>query len=398
MNFLVIVDLFLLLFLGLTDNQMLPALFPALSGSLHETVQTIGLLVVFYSLAAALASFVVGSLSDYYGRRRFLRAGALLFAVASAGAALASNFTSLAVARTVTGFAAGSLSTCAIAFAGDWFAYGVRGRAIGWISASYFVAPLGVPVAGLIADRMGWHRVFLFFAALGVVVACAALTLPNDAAARVTSAPKLRNTVRTFSSFVGRRDTSAMLGIAFLVSGGLVGFMTYLGAWLHHAFGLTATNIGLVFMVGGLAAVVSAPAGGAVSDRWGKRPVSIASNILLAAAVIVVPFLPWGLGLLIAVGAVGLGVAFRQAPITALVTEMVPAAERGSFVAMRNICSQLGIGAAVFAEGFLYERYGYVAVTVLTATMTALVAVLLATHITEPQEQGVGQGRIANSE
>ncbi|HEV2176133.1 MAG TPA: MFS transporter [Terriglobia bacterium] len=384
MDYLVITDLFLLLFLGLADNQMIPALLPVLGGSLHKSVQVIGLIVVFYSLAAALAAFLIGSLSDHYGRRPFLQLGALMFAAASLAAALSDSFVTLSLARALTGLAAGALSTCSIAFAGDWFAYSVRGRAIGWISSAYFVAPLSVPLAGLIADRLGWHRVFLCLALLALVVAAVSLSLPKDHVTPQPSAKKLRNTLRAFRSFLGRRDTSAMLGIAFLVSGGLVGFITYIGVWLHNRFRLTSTTIGLVFMLGGLVAVVSAPVGGWAADRWGKRNISIASNLLLAMSVVFMPFLPWGAGLLVVFAAVSLGAAFRQGPLTALMTEMVPQAQRGSFVALRNICSQLGIGAAVFAGGALFERYGYVAVTSLSAVMTALVAILLSTHITEP--------------
>ena len=66
------------------------------------------------------------------------------------------------LARALTGLAAGTLSTCSITFAADWFPYQVRGRAIGLISSAYFAAPiLGVPIAAQIADRFGWRRAFL---------------------------------------------------------------------------------------------------------------------------------------------------------------------------------------------------------------------------------------------
>jgi len=66
-------------------------------------------------------------------------------------------------------------------------------------------------------------------------------------------------------------------------------------------------------------------------------------------------------------------------------TEMVPAAQRGSFIAMRNISSQMGIGATAYVGGLLFQRSGYGAVTSLCAVMTAVVVILLATHIVEPQ-------------
>ncbi len=386
MDSLVIANLFLLLFLGLADNQMIAALLPSLVKSLGISLSTAGLLVVVYSLAAAVAAFFSGTLSDHYGRRRFLLAGGAFFAVASFAAAESRTLNELMLARALTGLAAGTLSTCSITFAADWFAYNVRGRAIGLISSAYFAAPiLGVPIAAQIADRFGWRRAFLFFAGLAVVTTLATLRLPRERLNPQPSTEKLRTAAEAFRSFLARRDTAAALVIAFLVSGGLVGFLTYIGAWLNSRFGLPTRTIGWVFMLGGIVAVGSAPLGGILSDRWGKRAISIASNILLAVAVAFVPFLPWGLGLLGVFALASLGAAFRQGPLTALMTEMVPPAQRGSFIAMRNIASQMGIGATAYLGGVLFQRSGYAAVTSLCAGMTAAVVILLATHIVEPQ-------------
>ncbi len=402
MNYRVIAGLFLLLSLGLADNQTIPALLPVLMKAFGTGIRVTNLLVVLYALGAALAAFLTGSLSDHYGRRPFLIAGAAVFLASSIVSSVSGTFAELAVARAFTGLAAGALSTCSIAYAGDWFPYGVRGRALGLISSAYFVAPLGVPVAGVIADRFGWSRVFAAFAAVALAVAIASLRLPRDVPPHrledESPAPdgRLRHTLSVFWHFLGRRDTSAMLVIAFLVSGGLVSFLTYIGVWLHASFGLTTTKIGLVFMLGGLVAVGGAPLGGVLSDRWGKRGVSIVSNILLAVTIAALPLLGWGVALLIVFVGVSLAIGFRQGPITALMTEMVPQSTRGSFVAMRNIASQLGIGATVFVGGLLYQWHGYVAVTSLSAVMAAVVAVLLTTHITEPVAVAGGQSAVGS--
>lgn len=386
MDNLVIANLFLLLFLGVADNQVIAALLPELVDSFHVSVSVAGLLVVAYSVAAAVAAFLSGSLSDHYGRRWFLRAGVVLFALASAISSRSGTFSGLMLARLMTGLAAGMLSTCAVAYAGDWFPYAVRGRAIGMISSAYFIAPIvGVPAAAVIAERFGWRRAFLCFALLGTALAVVSLSLPREQLTLQPSGEKLRRTLAAFRSFLARRDTAAMLGIAFLVSGGLVAFITYIGQWLNTRFEVSTGTVGLVFAFGGAVAVLGSPAGGILSDRWGKRRASIAGNVLLAAALAVVPFLPWGVWLLAAFGFTSLGAAFRQGPLTALMTEMVPAAQRGSFVALRNISSQLGIGAAVLVAGILYQSRGYAAVTTLATAMTVLVAILLATHIVEPK-------------
>jgi predicted MFS family arabinose efflux permease len=385
-DLLIIGILFLLLFLGLADNQTIPAVLPLLIDSLHITVEQAGLLAVFYSAAAALASLVTGIVSDHYGRKRFLVAGAAVFAVSSWMSAHAASFMGLTVARGLTGLGAGAISTCSIAFAGDWFDYSIRGRALSWISTAYFAAPiLGVPLAAQVAERFGWRNTFYFFSVLAVAVALFALRLPNDKRESVPTAEKWRATFRACRSFFRRRDTSAGLVIAFLVSGGLYGFLYYIGQWLNASFGVPTGTIGWVFMLGGLVALLSAPFAGSLSDRWGKRPVSIAGNVLLALSVALVPFFPWGVGLLVVFGVTSLGAATRQGPLAALMTELVPTAERGSFIALRNVFSQMGIGLVVLAGGAIYERHGYLAVTTLCAAMTALVAILLATHIVEPR-------------
>ncbi|HZT71868.1 MAG TPA: MFS transporter [Terriglobia bacterium] len=385
MDFLIIGILFLLLFLGLADNQTIPAILPLLIDSLHITVEQAGLLAVFYSVAAAFASLVTGIISDHYGRRRFLIAGAGLFGFACWLAAHAASFTGLTLARGLTGLGAGTISTCSIAFAGDWFDYSIRGRALSWISTAYFAAPiLGVPLAAQVAGRLGWRDTFYFFAILAAASVLIALRLPRDRRDSGPSSEKWKATFRACRSFFKRRDTGAGLVIAFLVSGGLYGFLYYIGQWLNSSFSVSTGTIGWVFMLGGLAALVSAPVAGGLSDRWGKRPVSIAANVLLAVSVAVVPFFTWGAGLLIVFGITSLGAAARQGPLAALMTELVPTAERGSFIALRNVSSQIGIGLVVLAGGAIYQRHGYLAVTTLCAAMTGVVAVLLATHIVEP--------------
>lgn len=363
---------------------MIAALLPTLTASLHISISKAGLLVVMYSVAAATSSFVSGTLSDHHGRRVFLLGGVILFAAASAAASFSHTFSQLLAMRLITGFAAGTISTCSIAYAGDGFPYEVRGKAIGLISSAYFIAPiLGVPLAAQIASHWGWQKSFLFFACLAVAVFASSLTLEKDSPVSF-SEDKLRATIHSFRAFLSRRDIVAALVVAFLVSGGLVGFLTYIGQWLNNHFGLSTGAIGYVFMLGGAAAVVGAPLGGILADRWGKRNMSIASNVLLAVAIGLLPLFSWGIMLLVFVGLASLGAAFRQGPLTALMTELVPTEQRGAFIALRNISSQCGIGTVVFVSGFLFERYGYASVTLLCALMTATVAVLLLMHIAEP--------------
>src|SRR5438132_7525503 len=83
----------------------------------------------------------------------------------------------------MTGLAAGTLSTCALSFAGDYYPYEQRGRAMGVLSMGYFVAfVIGVPLGALAASKLGWHWVFgCLSAAAAVMFLIAILQLPTDA-------------------------------------------------------------------------------------------------------------------------------------------------------------------------------------------------------------------------
>jgi MFS transporter, DHA1 family, inner membrane transport protein len=365
---------------------MLAALLPVLIRAFHVDVEVAGFLVVVYSVAAAAAGFTFGVLSDHYGRRRFLLGATAVFALASWMSSTSHSFSGLTIARALTGAAAGTISTCSLAYAGDYFAYSIRGKALGFISIAYFAAPIiGVPAGAHIADRFGWRATFLFFAALACLVLCTSLVLKRDRVGDPHLPHKLRRSAAALRAFAGRRDLMAGIGIAFLVSGGLVGFMTYIGAWLNGRFGLSTSGIGWIFMLAGLVAVAGSPLGGTLSDRWGKRRMAIAGCILMAIAVALMPFCPWGFILLVVFGLTSLGAALRQGPLTALMTALIPDAQRGSFMAARGVSSQVGIAVVAFAGGVLYQRYTYAAVTGLCAVMTAGVVFILAAYIPEPR-------------
>ena len=86
------------------------------------------------------------------------------------------------------------------------------------------------------------------------------------------------------------------MAAAFLTSGGLVGFLTYVGAWLNTTYQIGVDRIGLLFMASGIAAVAASPLSGWLSDHAGKRTVIIWANILLAFMFVIVARIEWGRG------------------------------------------------------------------------------------------------------
>ena len=154
----IVASLFLVLFLGVADNQVISPLLPAIRAQLGRTSAELGLLFTGYSLAAGLSVLVWGPLSDIFGSKRGLLAGLTLFALGSVVSSISRDYAALLSGRVVTGMGASMLSLNAIAYAANFFPYQSRGWAMGSIVSSYFAALiLGVPVGSWVGDRYGWN-------------------------------------------------------------------------------------------------------------------------------------------------------------------------------------------------------------------------------------------------
>src|SRR6185369_15789635 len=227
-----------------------------------------------------------------FGRRRFLLAASILFGASVLAVFLIRDVRVLAAIRVLTGLASGTFSTCSIACVANYFPYSRRGVAMSVVQAGYFAAlVIGVPVATVLAQSQGWRTSFAFFGSLALVAFLFVLfllpedrqSIEQDLAERV--ARRFDNIRVVFET----RQRVAAIAAAFLVSAGFVGFFSYLGSWLQNSLGLRTRDVGFFFIIVGVASLAGAFAAGPLSDRFGKRLVSILSTILLATMLFLIP-------------------------------------------------------------------------------------------------------------
>lgn len=376
--------LFLVIFLATSDQFALSPLLPLIATELGIDQGRVGAMMgPSYALAAAAAALLIGPISDKYGRRRFLLYASLLFGVSLLSIALFKNAYMLVAMRVLTGLAAGTFSTCSIAYVADYFPYKRRGAAMSMVQAGYFAAlVLGVPVVSFIAKwQQGYRPGFLFLAVLSAVAFFMILwALPEDK--HLMAEDVSERVARRFERIrlvLSNRERVAAVAAAFFVSAGFVGFFFYLGAWLKDALKLDTDARGLFFVIVGMAALVGALVGGKVADRFGKRAVSIFSTIVLAAMLFVIPRLGWGVALFVTFLTASLAFAFRQGPLQALATHLVPRGVQGAFVSARNTASQIGIAVSTAVSGQLYDsdNMGYGAVGIFSGLVTLAAAVAI---------------------
>ncbi|MFW6694784.1 MFS transporter [Streptomyces sp. MAR4 CNX-425] len=130
--------------------------------------------------ATVLGGFLLlgGRLGDRFGRRRLLRAGFAVFALASLAAGLAVDGSMLIAARAAQGLGSALIAPSALSLLTSTFPEGPqRNKALGvWGSLAGIASIAGVILGGLLADGPGWEWIFYLNVPVGVA---AALTAPR---------------------------------------------------------------------------------------------------------------------------------------------------------------------------------------------------------------------------
>lgn len=143
-----------------------------------------GLQWVITGYLLTLASFILlgGALGDRYGRRRIFRLGAMWFALASLGCAVAPSLPLLVAARMVQGIGAALLTPTALALTQSSFVDEDRGGAVGaWSGLGGVAAAIGPLLGGWLVDGPGWRWAFLLNLPLIAGALLATRSIPETA-------------------------------------------------------------------------------------------------------------------------------------------------------------------------------------------------------------------------
>jgi predicted MFS family arabinose efflux permease/pimeloyl-ACP methyl ester carboxylesterase len=430
----------LLMLVALVDSQVVAAITPQIAAGLGSAKTSVAASAMIYALAAAAVALLLGRSARRIDPVGWLPAAAGIFVGANALAAFAPHVALFWTARALAGLAGGLVSALVIAALADASSYARRGKQMSGVAVVYFLAPvLGVPVGAWLAGRVGWRAVFAVSAVLVAVAGLLVRRFPLPGANRTTAdhaagdraasnyAPggnaagdhaasdhaagsnaagsnvagdargrkveagekkvdgQAAGRVSLWRLAMRSRSTRRGIVSAFFVSGGLVGLTTYLGTWLSDAFRAGAREVGLIYALAGAGAVAGGALGGLFADRYGKRRVAMLSSALMILLVLVLPTFTWGARLWAIICATAFLAALRVAPLQALITELVAASERATYVALRNGASQLGIAVAVAAGARLYPHYGLAGVGAMCAALT-LGATLSMRKLADPHD------------
>jgi MFS family permease len=168
------------------DLFVLSLALPTLSVDLHASSGDLQWFVDAYSLVLASALLPAGLLGDLAGRKRLLRAGLVVFGLASLGCAYSASTGELIAARALLGLAAAVITPLALAVLPVIFRPEERAKAIGIVGGATFLGyPLGPILGGWLLDKFWWGSVFLINVPIVVIaLVTVAVLMPESRGAQ----------------------------------------------------------------------------------------------------------------------------------------------------------------------------------------------------------------------
>lgn len=385
---LVLVVLSMCSFSAIFNMMLVGPVLVDISSDFHISVALAGVLTVGYALPAALMGLVFGPLSDRYGRFPMMVLGIVTMTIGSLGAVVAPSFYVLLACRIVAGFGAAALQPSTFAAVGDYFPYGERGRAMGWvISANQIATIFGIPAGTLLAGLASWRMTFGLLAVVLIAITILLVTrFPRTGSNFERSKGGLAHYVASYRPVFKSRSAIAALFVQLLGGSYWYGWSTYVGAFFIQTFGLSTATYAPIVVAQGLGNLLGSNMGGRLGDRYGKKLVLLVS--LLASAVLLPPLTNVIVGLWLAIVlntlfAIPAGARFTAA--NTLMTELVPSA-RGTMMSLNTSLQQLGSMFGSTLLGTLIDTSGgYSTLGLATAAMALGSAALLQLFVTEAQ-------------
>ena len=337
-------------------------------------------LVGAYTLSAAFSGFAAAFFVDRFDRKKLLLMAYGGFLVGTLFCGLAPSYITLLLARIFAGIFGGMIGAQVLSIISDIFPYEERGKAMGSVMSAFAIAStLGVPFALYIANAFSWHAPFLFVAVAGTGIYPFLYkyipSMTHHMENREAEGPfhALQQVVKN------GRQRLALLFSMLMMMGHFV-IIPFINPFMEFNRGYSKMQTPMIYLVGGFSSFFAANILGRLSDKYGKLPVFVICLLASLGLVLLITHLPYvafpivlsffGIWFVLSTG--------RAVTAQAMLSNVVPAAQRGSFMSFNSSVQQLGTSMASFIAGVVvtadldgklihFPRLGFLSVAILLA-------------------------------
>lgn len=330
---------------------VLPALIEAFTGSNARAGWINGVFVALWALMQFLASPLIGSLSDRYGRRPVVLISTFGLAADYVLMAMAPNLWWLALGRMIAGVTSASF-TVAYAYLADITPPERRARAYGLLGAAFSGGFIAGPLIGGVLGEISPRAPFWGAAVLsGLAFVYGWLVLPESLPPQ-RRMPFAWRRANPFGALVLLRSRAGLPGLA------AVNFLLY---FAHHVFsavfvlyagyryGWSTGEVGAVLaLVGALDVAVQGSAVGPVVRRLGEGRTMVLGLFGGAVGIACMGLAPSGLWFALAMVPNALW-GFAMPTLQSLMTQRVSESEQGQLQgALNSLASVAGVLSPLF--------------------------------------------------
>ena len=336
-----------------------PVLKP-FSLSLGTPTDLTGFVAAASTIPGILISLPAASLSDIYGRKKFLLVAGFVFASAPFLYLLITVWWQLILVRFYHGFATAIFVPVAEASVAELFPT-KRGEHISLFSSATYVGRIIAPALGgylLLVTASNFHVLYLAVAVAGVTALIMALQfLMERKRSTITQRGIAKRNIkrlfggwRTVARSRGVLTVSLVQACQYYAYGAAEFYLAgYLPEVVHLDYSLTGIIITSIVGV----AIFAKPYMGRVSDKIGRRIPIVVGCVVSSVPLLAIPFVTdfWVLLLLVVV--YGLGFATVTASTPALVSEVVPRELVGTSMGFLSTIMDVGQTLGPIVSGFI---------------------------------------------
>ena len=353
-------------------------LLPLFARELGAGPALVGFVMGASTLTGVFLKLPAGALSDLFGRRRLLFAGAVVFATLPFTYLAVSALAWLVVLRFLHGSATAIFGPVASASLSDIAPAARRGA---WLSTYSTAQGTGQAIGPVVAGyAIAVGRFDLAFAASGLIGLGVPLIVGSwrGVPAGTVPRPSWDAFTRGVSEVVSDRlvlITSAAHAAQFVLNGMLSAFLPLYG---REVLALTGSELGWLFGVQTVATLMVRPAIGVLSDRIGRRAVIVTGLTICSGAVFSLSLAASLTTVIVVILTYAAGVAITTAATSAYITDITRRARYGAAHGVFGTIYDIGDALGPITAGVLVARLGYSQMFQVMAAVAMTMAVVFA--------------------
>ena len=283
-------------FVAGANMRVLDPLLPVIGMDFDVGATTVAMVVTSFSLSYALFQFVLGPLSEKFGKIQVMLGASLLAASMSLISSQVASLEQLIFVRFLTGAGVGGLIPLALAWIGDNTSYANRqtslAKLIGFVMLGTIFGPSS---SGLISDALGWRAVFFMYFILFCINSSMLFVMLRSANLSVRLRTKSRQDGWEFKSqlIILKDPWVRIVLLTVFIEGALFhGCHAFSGTYLQDTYGLSMSRAGVVVACFGVGAVCYTLCVTSLVKFFGQAGLVLGGGFGLCFCYMLMPWMP----------------------------------------------------------------------------------------------------------